>query len=212
MEFIDPQLNVYAEQHSSEEAELLSKINRETNLEVLLPRMISGHLQGRLLTMLSKMIHPTYIVEIGTYTGYSALCLAEGLQEGGKLITIECNAELEDRVLGYFNDSKYAKRLDLRIGDASAIVPALENGIDLVFIDADKVNYLNYYNLVIDKLNTGGYIIADNVLWSGKVLEIETEDSETIALKKFNAFVQQDTRVENVLLPFRDGLMIICKK
>ena len=213
MEFIDAELNNYAEQHTSSESELLQKINRETNLEVLMPRMLSGHLQGRILAMVSKMITPFYIVEIGTYTGYSALCMAEGLREGGKLITIEYSKELEKRILGYFNESKYAKIMDLRIGDAVAILPALEPGIDLVFIDADKANYLNYYNLVIDKLNPGGYILADNVLWSGKVIEeVDPEDEETIALIKFNTYVQQDERVENILLPVRDGLMLIRKK
>ena len=213
MEFIDAELNNYAEQHTSSESELLQKINRETNLEVLMPRMLSGHLQGRILAMVSKMITPFYIVEIGTYTGYSALCMAEGLREGGKLITIEYSEELEKRILGYFNESKYAKIMDLRIGDAVAILPALEPGIDLVFIDADKANYLNYYNMVIDKLNPGGYILADNVLWSGKVIEeVDPEDEETIALIKFNTFVQQDERVENILLPVRDGLMLIRKK
>lgn len=213
MEFIDPKLYTYAEEHSSVEADLLSKINRETNLEVLWPRMLSGHLQGRILAMISKMISPEYIVEIGTYTGYSALCLAEGLNQNGKLITIEYNNELEDRVQAYFNESEHAKQIDLKIGDATKVLPALENGIDLVFIDADKVNYLNYYNLVFDKLKHGGYILADNVLWSGKVVEeSDQQDEDTVALVEFNSFVQNDSRVENVLLPVRDGLMLIRKK
>ena len=213
MEFIDAELNYYAEQHTTAESELLQRINRETNLEVLMPRMLSGHLQGRILAMVAKMISPSYIVEIGTYTGYSALCMAEGLMKEGKLITIEFNEELQKRILGYFNESKYAPQMDLRIGDAMAILPALKPGIDLVFIDADKGNYLNYYNLVIDKINSGGYILADNVLWSGKVIaQVDPDDEDTIALKKFNTFVQQDERVENVLLPVRDGLMLIRKK
>lgn len=213
MEFIDPQLNKYAEQHTSPESELLQRINRETNLEVLMPRMLSGHLQGRILAMVSKMISPSYIVEIGTYTGYSALCMAEGLKEAGKLITIEYNEELQKRIVGYFNASEYANLIDLRVGDAMAILPTLATGIDLVFIDADKTNYLNYYNLVFDKLNSGGYILADNVLWSGKVIEeVNPDDADTIALKKFNTFVQQDERVENILMPVRDGLMLIRKK
>ena len=213
MEFIDSQINDYAEQHTSPESELLQRINRETNIEVLLPRMLSGHLQGRILAMVAKMISPTYIVEIGTYTGYSALCMVEGLKKDGKLITIEFNEELKDRVQGYFNESRYTELLDLRIGDATVILPTLESGIDLVFIDADKNNYLNYYNIIIDKINPGGYILADNVLWSGKVTE-ETipDDVDTIALKKFNTFVQEDDRVENVILPVRDGLMLIRKK
>jgi predicted O-methyltransferase YrrM len=213
MEFINPKLNAYAEEHSSTETALLNKIDRETNLEVLRPRMLSGHLQGRILAMISQMINPEYIIEIGTYTGYSALCLAEGLKENGKLITIEYNTELEDRILSYFSESKYGRQLDLRIGDAIEILPALENSIDLVFIDADKVNYLNYYNLVIDKLKSGGYVLADNVLWSGKVIdEVNQKDKDTFGLIKFNSFVQNDSRVENVLLPVRDGLMLIRKK
>ena len=213
MEFIDPHINNYAEQHTTPESELLQRINRETNLEVLMPRMLSGHLQGRILAMVSKMINPSYIVEIGTYTGYSALCMAESLEEHGSLITIEYNAEMQTRILSYFKESKYAKLLDLRIGDAIEVLPTLPSGIDLVFIDADKTNYLNYYNLVIDKLNSGGYILADNVLWSGKVIKaVKLDDADTNALKKFNTFVQQDERVENILMPVRDGLMLIRKK
>ncbi len=213
MEFIDPKLNQYAEAHTTEETALLHQINRETHLEVLQPRMLSGHLQGRLLAMISKMIRPAYIVEIGTYTGYSALCLAEGLQDEGKLITIDLNDELKDRVLAYFASSKYADQLDFRIEDAIDLLPKLDNGMDLVFIDADKANYLNYYNLVMNKLKPGGYILADNVLWSGKVIEeVDPEDEDTIALIKFNKMVQEDSRVENILLPVRDGLMLIRKK
>jgi predicted O-methyltransferase YrrM len=213
MEFIDPQLNDYAEQHTSPESELLQRINRETNLEVLMPRMLSGHLQGRILAMISKMVSPAYIVEIGTYTGYSAICMAEGLRKSGKLITIEFNKELQKRILGYFNESEFASLIDLRIGDAMQILPTLAKGIDLVFIDADKTNYLNYYNIIIDKLNPGGYILADNVLWSGKVIEkVNLDDADTIALKKFNTFVHEDERVENILMPVRDGLMLIRKK
>jgi caffeoyl-CoA O-methyltransferase len=213
MEFIDPQLNDYAEQHTSPESELLQRINRETNLEVLMPRMLSGHLQGRILAMISKMVSPAYIVEIGTYTGYSAICMAEGLRKSGKLITIEYNEELQKRILDYFIESKFASLIDLRIGDAMQILPTLAEGIDLVFIDADKTNYLNYYNIIIDKLNPGGYILADNVLWSGKVIEdVDLDDADTIALKKFNTFVYEDERVENILMPVRDGLMLIRKK
>lgn len=213
MEFIDPKFNMYAEEHTSSETELLNRINRETNLEVLQPRMLSGHLQGRVLAMISQMINPSYIVEIGTYTGYSALCLAEGLNQHSKLTTIEYNYELEDRILKYFEESEYDNQIDLRIGDAIEVLPTLEDGIDLVFIDADKVNYLNYYNLVFDKLKTGGYILADNVLWSGKVIEeADDQDEDTAALIKFNDFIQEDNRIENVLLPVRDGLMLIRKK
>lgn len=213
MEFIDQKLNEYAESHTSPEADLLQKINRETNLEVLRPRMLSGHLQGRILAAISQMIRPAYILEVGTYTGYSALCLAEGLQPTGKLITIEKNIELESRIRGYFAASRYAAQLELKIGDAGKIIPGLNKGIDLVFIDADKVNYLNYYQLVIDNVRPGGFILADNVLWSGKVVEKpEPEDVDTIALLEFNEFIQEDERVENVLLPVRDGIMLIRKK
>jgi predicted O-methyltransferase YrrM len=213
MEFIDPQLSQYSEDHTSPESELLQRVNRETHLEVLMPRMLSGYLQGRILAMISKMINPKYIVEIGTYTGYSALCLAEGLHQDGRLVTIEFNQELQNRILGYFKESIYGQLLDLRIGDAAEILPTLSSGIDLVFIDADKVNYLKYYNIVIDKLSTGGYILADNVLWSGKVIgDVKPDDAATLALKKFNTFVQQDDRVENVLMAVRDGLMLIRKK
>ncbi|MEN8249164.1 MAG: O-methyltransferase [Bacteroidota bacterium] len=213
MELIDQKLSEYAEFNTSEESDLLRKINRETNLEVLMPRMLSGQLQGRLLAMISKMINPNYIVEIGTYTGYSSLCLAEGLNDNGRLITIEHNPELEDRIRNYFSQSRYSDMLDLRIGKANLILNDIENGIDLAFIDADKGNYPDYYDLLIEKVKPGGYIIADNVLWSGKVIEeVDTDDVDTLALKKFNTFVQQDDRVENVLLPVRDGLMLIRKK
>lgn len=213
MEFIDPSLNEYVENHSTAETELLNRINRETNLEVLRPRMLSGHLQGRMLAAISHMVAPRYILEIGTYTGYSALCLAEGLSEGGRLITIEKNVELEGRVKGYFSESSQGDKLELKIGDALEIIPKLDNGIDLVFIDADKVNYLNYYRAVIDKVKAGGFILADNVLWSGKVVsKPEPDDFDTLALLEFNKFVQMDERVENVLLPVRDGIMLIRKK
>ncbi len=212
MEFIPPEINAYAEAHTTAEPELLNRINRETHLEVLYPRMLSGHLQGRLLAMLARMINPAYIVEVGTYTGYSALCLAEGLRPGGKLITIEKNPELEKRVRSYLNASTLGKMVELRIGEAQEIIPTLPDGIDLAFIDADKVSYLKYYELLLDKLQPGGYLLADNVLWSGKVTDENARDADTVALQKFNNFVQADERVENVLLPVRDGLMMIRKR
>ncbi len=212
MEFINEELAAYVEQHSQAESALLSKINRETHLEVLRPRMLSGHLQGRVLSMLAKMISPKNILEIGTYTGYSALCLAEGLQKEGKLITIDKNEELKDRVNSYFGQSKFKEQIEFRLGSALDIIPCLTEEFDLIFIDADKTNYLNYYDLIIDKLKTGSFIIADNVLWSGKVIEApDKHDEDTKALLKFNEIVQDDTRVENVLFPIRDGLMIIRK-
>lgn len=212
MEFINEDLARYVELHSQTENDLLARINRETHLEVLRPRMLSGHLQGRVLGMLSQMIKPKNILEIGTYTGYSALCMAEGLSEGGKIITIDKNHELEARVKNYFNESDYKEQIELLIGDAMEIIPTLNETFDLVFIDADKVNYLNYYNLVVDRLPSGAYIIADNVLWSGKVIEpLDDQDMDTKAVLEFNKAVQEDKRVENVLFPIRDGLMIIRK-
>ena len=212
MEFIEEELARYVEEHSQPESELLQRINRETHLEVLRPRMLSGHLQGRVLSMLSKMIRPKSVLEIGTYTGYSALCIAEGLAEGGKIITIDKNEELEARVRQYVKESPYGQQIELRIGDALEILPTLEEDFDLVFIDADKANYLNYFNLVIDRLHSGAYLIADNVLWSGKVIEqVEEGDVDTHALIEFNKAMQHDNRVENVLFPIRDGLMVIRK-
>ena len=212
MEFIKEELMLYVEQYSQKESDLLVKINRETNLEVLRPRMLSGHLQGRVLSMLAKMISPKYILEIGTYTGYSALCLAEGLQKDGKLITIDNNEELKDRVDAYLAEREFGSQIDFKLGVALDIIPNLTEPFDLIFIDADKTNYLNYYNLVIDKLESGAFIIADNVLWSGKVVEpLVDDDTDTEALLEFNKIVQSDKRVENVLFPIRDGLMIIRK-
>jgi len=212
MEFISEELASYVEQHSNAESELLSKINRETHLEVLRPRMLSGPLQGRVLSILAKMISPKNVLEIGTYTGYSALCLAEGLQKDGKLTTIDKNEELEDRVRGYFSESEFKEQIEFKLGDALDLIPKLLLSFDLIFMDADKINYLNYYNLVIDKIESGSFIIADNVLWSGKVVEPESQhDADTKALIKFNKVVQNDERVENVLFPIRDGLMIIRK-
>ncbi len=212
MEFISEELTAYIERYSQAESTLLSKINRETHLEVLRPRMLAGHLQGRVLSMLAKMISPMNILEIGTYTGYSALCLAEGLKKEGKVITIDKNEELKDRVNSYFGESKFKEQIEFRLGSALDIIPDLTEEFDLIFIDADKTNYLNYYKLVIDKINSGAFIIADNVLWSGKVIETEDKhDEDTRALLEFNEIVQNDTRVENVLFPIRDGLMIIRK-
>ena len=212
MEFLEPNLAKYIEQHTDNEPELLQKLNRETQLKVLMPRMISGHFQGRVLSMLMKMIRPSSILEIGTYTGYSALCMAEGLTENGKLTTIDINVELEDLVRKYFNESEYASKLNYLLGDAKNIIPNLNEKYDIVFIDADKENYAMYYDLIFDKINTGGYIIADNVLWSGKVVAENIKiDKDTKALLDFNDKVQADTRVENVLFPIRDGLLIARK-
>jgi caffeoyl-CoA O-methyltransferase len=214
MEFIDEDLQRYAEDHTSPESELLHKINRQTHLSVMKPRMLSGHLQGRLLSMFSHMIRPKQILEVGTYTGYSALCLAEGMQEDGTLHTIDINEELEDMVRGYIAEAGLSKSVKYYIGNALEIIPTIEASFDLVFIDADKYNYATYYDLVIDRVRPGGYIIADNVLWSGKVLEKYRKklDEDTAALLEFNRKVHDDPRVENILLPVRDGLMVARKK
>jgi caffeoyl-CoA O-methyltransferase len=210
MEFIEESIQRYAEQHTSEESDLLKKINRHTHANILMPRMLSGHLQGRLLSMISHMIRPKTVLEIGTYTGYSAICLAEGLQPGGKLITLDINEELEEVVRKYFVEAGLEEVVDYRIGNALSVIPTLNTQFDLVFIDADKENYLRYYDLVIKKVNLGGYILADNVLWSGKVLN-QKADKDTLAIKEFNERVQNDSRVENILLPVRDGITIIRK-
>ncbi len=214
MEFLDPRLSEYAENHTTPETELQQKLNRDTYANVLIPRMLSGHLQGRVLSMFSKMAQPKTILEIGTYTGYSALCLAEGLAEGGTLITIDKNEELEDMVKQYFADSDHSNQIDFRVGNALEIIPSIGEEIDFVFIDADKENYSNYFDMVIDKMPAGGIIVADNVLWSGKVLDegqLE-KDFETRELDKFNKKIMADERVENVLMPIRDGLMVVRKK
>ena len=212
MNFISPELAHYAGIHTSPESELLARINRETHLEVLQPRMLSGHLQGRLLSLLSSLLKPKRILEIGTYTGYSALCLAEGLPNDGKLITIDVNEELQARVQGYFNDSSYKGQIEYHIGDATELIPTLSDTWDLVFIDADKKNYLNYYDLVIERMNPGGIILADNILWSGKVIDESAQDRETVLLRQYNERIHADERVENILLPIRDGIMVARKK
>ncbi len=212
MQFIDEKLDAYACAHTSLESELLRKINRETHLEVLQPRMLSGHFQGRFLSMLSKMIRPLRILEIGTYTGYSALCLAEGLVSNGKLVTIDINEELAPKVQGYFNESEFSNQIQFILGDALKVIPELDEKWDMVFIDADKHNYLAYYHLVFPQVNSGGYIIADNVLWSGKVIQDDKNDKDTVLIREFNDFVRNDQRVESVLLPIRDGLSLVRKK
>ncbi|MFL5730153.1 MAG: O-methyltransferase [Cytophagaceae bacterium] len=212
MEFLSKELSSYIEKHTQGESELLKKLSRDTQANVLMPRMLSGQVQGRFLSMVSHMIRPESILEIGTYTGYSAICLSEGLQEGGKLYTIDVNEELETMVRKYFKEAGLEKRIDYIIGNALEVIPGLNKDFDLVFIDADKENYLKYYHLVFDKLKKGGYIIADNVLWSGKVADESSKiDKDTRALMDFNDFVHQDNRVENMLLPLRDGLMILRK-
>lgn len=212
MEFIAQGLADYANAHSTVASSLLQRIERETHLEVLQPRMLSGPFQGRLLSLISKLVQPERILEIGTYTGYSALCLAEGLTKEGKLITLDVNEELHKRVQGYFNASDYSEQIDYRIGDALDLIPALNEPWDLVFIDADKKNYVNYYDLVVDRVRSGGLILADNVLWSGKVIDEKAQDKETVLLRQYNERINRDERVENILLPIRDGIMVARKK
>ena len=212
MDFLEPQIEEYALAHTAPESDVLQALNRETWQKVLMPRMLSGHLQGRVLSMLSKMIQPKNILEIGTYTGYSALCMAEGLAKGGELHTIDMNEELESMIRRYVAKAGFTDQIHLHIGNALEIIPALNKMWDLVFIDADKENYATYFDLVVDKVRSGGMILADNVLWSGKVLsEPKPKDEETRALKTFNKKVLDDPRVESLLLPVRDGLMVLRK-
>ena len=213
MEFIDKKLSQYSEEHTTPENELLKALNRDTHVNVLAPRMLSGHLQGRLLSLFSKMIQPKAILEIGTYTGYAALCLAEGLTNDGILHTIDINEELETRIQKYFDQSSYSNQIKLHIGNALDIIPKIQQQFDLVFIDADKENYSKYYDLLIDAMPSGGIIMADNVLWSGKVTDSEAlaSDNDTQELDRFNAKVQSDPRVENILIPVRDGIMVARK-
>jgi predicted O-methyltransferase YrrM len=208
MEFIDPRLSEYSKEHTSPETDLLRRISRDTRATVMMPRMLSGHLQGRFLSMVSKMIAPKNILEIGTYTGYSAICLAEGLKQGGKLITLDINEELEAKVRGYFHEAGLENVVDYRVGNALEIIPNLQENFELVFIDADKENYSKYFDLVIDKVSAGGYLLADNVLWSGKVLS-DHPDKDTRAILEFNTKVLADDRVENMLVPIRDGIMMM---
>tara|TARA_B100001971_G_C18168503_1_gene525672 strand:+ start:332 stop:967 length:636 start_codon:yes stop_codon:yes gene_type:complete len=210
MNFLPKEIEEYSLLLSEPESKLLSKLNRETWSKVMIPRMISGHIQGRILSMISKMIEPKNILEIGTYTGYSALCLAEGLKKNGELHTIEINEEVIDFAENYLNKSEFKNQIKQHIGNAIDILPTINKEFQLIFIDADKENYSNYFDLTFEKLSVGGYIIADNVLWSGKVIR-EEKDSETKAIDNFNKKVKKDKRVDNFILPIRDGLMI-CRK
>ncbi len=209
MNFLPDNIDKYVVDHSQKEPELLQQLSKETWQKVLNPRMLSGAFQGRVLAMISKLIKPTNILEIGTYTGYSALCLAEGMKKNGTLLTIDKNEELEDFVKKYFNKSNHQNQLKQLIGNALNIIPTLNEKFDLVFIDADKSNYINYFNLIIDKMNPGGVILSDNVLWSGKVVEeINSKDTDTKILVEYNKLLNSDVRIETVLLPIRDGLTI----
>ncbi len=213
MDFIDQTINDYAEKYSTQESANLKKLNRETHANVLMPRMLSGHLQGRILSMISCMIRPKHILEIGTYTGYSALCLAEGLTDDGKISTIDINDELTPMVRKYVQESGLSSKFEILTGNALTIIPTLHGPFDLVFIDADKSNYSNYYDLVFEKIKTGGFIIADNVLWSGKVIEeSEKMDKDTLAIHSFNQKINSDQRITKVILPVRDGLTLMQKR
>jgi len=209
MHFISEELEDYIEKHSQAEPPLLAQLNKETYQKVLLPRMLSGHFQGRVLSMLSKLIRPKTILEIGTYTGYASLCLCEGMQKDGQLHTIDIKEELVDFQRKYFDQSEWGTQIVQHLGEGITIIPTLDVKFDLVFIDADKENYLNYYELIVPKMNPGGIILSDNVLWSGKVLEpLEPNDLSTKILIEYNELLRNDPRVETVLLPIRDGLTV----
>jgi caffeoyl-CoA O-methyltransferase len=209
MHFISPELENYIELHSQQEPELLKALDKETYQKILLPRMLSGHFQGRVLSMLSKLIRPLNILEIGTYTGYSALCLCEGMQENSQLHTIDIKEELVDFQRKYFDKSLWGNQIFQHLGEAIDIIPTIDLKFDLVFIDADKENYIHYFEMIVPKMNKGGIILSDNVLWSGKVLEpLQKNDLSTKILLEYNQLLNNDPRVETVLLPIRDGLTV----
>jgi predicted O-methyltransferase YrrM len=209
MNFLSDELDTYVTNHSENEPELLAQLNKETHQKILQPRMLSGHFQGRVLSMLSKIIHPTTILEVGTYTGYATLCLAEGLAENGTIDTIDNEEELVDFQRKYFDKSIWSDHIKQHLGDGITIIPTLNKKYDLVFIDADKENYINYFNLIVPIMNKGGIILSDNVLWSGKVLEeVQENDVITKILLEYNQILKSDPRVETVLLPIRDGLTV----
>ncbi len=209
MHFLSEELENYVAQHSQSEPELLAKLNRETHQKILQPRMLSGHFQGRVLSMLSKIISPKNILEVGTYTGYATLCLAEGLTENGTIDTIDNNEELFDFQKKYFEQSVWKNQIVQHLGNALEIIPSLNKKYELVFIDADKENYINYFQMIVPMMNKGGIILSDNVLWSGKILgEVKANDKSTKTLLEYNKLVNEDERVETVLLPIRDGLTV----
>lgn len=210
MDFLSEDLTKYISNHTSPEPQELYELYRETNLKAINPIMLSGHMQGQFLKMISHLLQPKLVLELGTYTGYSAICLAAGLPADGKIISIDKNEEIAYLAEKYFEKTGTADKIELMFGNALDIIPSLEMQFDLVFIDADKRNYLNYYNLIIDKVKKNGLILADNILWYGKVLT-DDKDPDTVALKSFNKFIQEDPRVENVLMPLRDGMMMIRK-
>ncbi|TMM30359.1 O-methyltransferase [Polaribacter aestuariivivens] len=207
MHFLPDNIDNYVVEHSQKEPQILQELSRETWQKVLNPRMLSGAFQGRVLSMISKLTTPRNILEIGTYTGYSALCLAEGLAKNGTIFTIDKNEELETLQNKYFEKSGYKNQIKQFVGNALEIIPTIDEKFDLVFIDADKSNYINYFNLIINKMNSGGIILSDNVLWSGKVVEdLDPKDLDTKVLLEYNSILNEDARIETVLLPIRDGL------
>ncbi|ATA72007.1 MULTISPECIES: O-methyltransferase [Capnocytophaga] len=209
MHFLPKEIEEYASEHTENEPLLLQELTRRTHLQVLQPRMISGHFQGRVLSLLSKLISPSAILEIGTYTGYATLCLAEGLQKNGVLHTIDIKEELQELQREFFDRSGKGKQIIQHLGKAKDIIPTLETKFDLVFIDADKQNYAIYFDLIINKMNSGGIILSDNVLWSGKVVQnVKSNDKQTLALLEYNKKIKEDPRVETVLFPIRDGLTV----
>jgi caffeoyl-CoA O-methyltransferase len=209
MHFISEQLENYVANHSENEPELLARLNRETHQKILHSRMLSGHFQGRVLSMLSKIISPKHILEIGTYTGYATLCMAEGLASDGTIDTLDNNEELFDFQRKYFDQSPWPAQIHQHLGNGLEIIPTLNKKFDLVFIDADKENYINYFNLIVPMMNVGGIILSDNVLWSGKVLEeVKANDKSTKVLLEYNELLKNDARIETVLLPIRDGLSV----
>jgi predicted O-methyltransferase YrrM len=212
MNFLDEKLDEYVTAHTEKEPETLAELNRKTWIQTMNPRMIAGHFQGRVLSMLSHMIRPEKVLEVGTFTGYSAICWAEGLAPNGEIHTIDCNEELEYMAQSFAEKSGVSDRIHFHLGDALEIIPTLIHEWDIVFLDADKSNYSNYYHVVFDRVKKGGYIIADNVLWNGKVIDSDSwEEIDTKAILEFNQMVQSDQRVQNVLFPIRDGLMV-CRK
>lgn len=209
MHFISEELDLYITQHSEDEPVLLTELNKETHQKILKPRMLSGHFQGRVLSMISKLIRPKNILEIGTYTGYATLCLAEGMPADGVIDTIDNNEELVNFQKKYFDKSAYSKQIHTHLGNALDIIPTLDKKYDLVFIDADKENYINYFNLILPKMNSGGLILSDNVLWSGKILqEVKGNDKSTQTLLAYNTLLKENDKIETVLLPIRDGLTL----
>lgn len=211
MDFLPEKLQEYIDDHSGTQPDLLYRLWRETHLKINMPQMVSGHLQGELLKLFSKLVQPTNILEIGTFTGYSGICLAQGLVEGGKLFSIEIDKELEDMIERYWKEAGIWEKSELIIGEALKVIPTIDATLDLVFMDADKVNYEHYYDLILPKMRVGGLLLGDNVLWSGSVIDPEKTDKDTEGIRRFNKKVQEDPRVENVLIPIRDGVMAVRK-